>query len=235
MRKGRTMTASACLLLASIYACQDFLNPGHSLLRPESPRLDFSAGPVVVVSPGSMGGWSFMNDQVNTACTTTALCALVTGPSGMPSGFGSAELVTQARSDGIAIARAGYLGTRLDQITELSYSTYRQSADAGNNLAIALQLNVDYDVSDADSSYQGRLVYEPYGSAPGGVPQGTWQRWDTRAGKWWGTSATVKEHGVAVTNSCVHASPCTWTQLLGHFPNLGMHQVYGAVVLKGRK
>ena len=160
------MTVSACLLLASIYACQDFLNPGHSLLRPESQRLDFSAGPVVIVSPGSMGGWSFMNDLVNTACTTTALCALVTGPSGMPSGFGSAELNTTAISDGIGIVRAGYLGTPLDQITELSYSTYRQSADAGNNLAIALQLNVDYDLTDADRSYQGRLVYEPYRAAP---------------------------------------------------------------------
>ena len=232
MRQGRAVTLSSCLLLASIYACQDFMSPGHSLLWPGSRRLDFSAGPVVTVTPGNMNGWSFINDQTNSACTTTTLCALVTGPTGMPSGSGSAELATQASTDGIAIARAGYNGMRLDQLTELSYSTYRQSADAGNNLAIALQLNVDYDLTDADSSYQGRLVYEPYRMAPGGVPQGTWQRWDTRAGKWWGTKATVKKNGVAVINSCVQTSPCTWAQVLALFPNLGIHKVYGAVVLK---
>ena len=232
MRKGRAVTLSSCLLLASIFACRDFMSPGHSLLWPDSRRLDFSAGPVVTVTPGNMGGWSFINDQTNTACATTTLCALVTGPAGLPSGSGSAELATQASTDGIAIARAGYTGVRLDQLTELSYSTYRQSADAGNNLAIALQLNVDYDLTDADSSYQGRLVYEPYRAAPGGVPQGAWQRWDSRAGKWWGTKATVKRNGVAVANSCVQASPCTWTQILGLFPNLGIHKVYGAVVLK---
>ena len=232
MRQGRTVTLSSCLLLASIYACQDFVSPGHAFLWPGSRQLDFSAGPVVTVTPGNMGGWAFTNDQTNTACTTTTLCALVTGPTSMPSGSGSAELAIQASTDGIAIARAGYTGVRLDQLTELSYSTYRQSADAGNNLAIALQLNVDYDLSDADSSYQGRLVYEPYRAAPGGVPQGTWQRWDTRAGKWWGTRATVKKNGVSVTNSCVQASPCTWAQVLGLFPNLGIHKVYGAVVLK---
>lgn len=226
------MTVVSCLLLASIYACQDFLNPGHSLFGPARRQLDFSGGPVVTVSPGNMGGWSFMNDQTSTPCTTSTLCALVTGPTGMPSGTGSAELATQASSDGIALARAGYQGARLDQITELSYSTYRQSADAGNNLAIALQLNVDYDLTDADSSYQGRLVYEPYQTAPGGVMQSTWQRWDTRAGRWWGTKSTVKRNGVAVTNSCVQASPCTWAQLLALFPNLGIHKVYGAVVMK---
>ena len=30
----------------------------------------------------------------------------------------------------------------------------------------------------------------------------------------------------------MRASPCTWTQILALFPNLGIHKVYGAVVLK---
>ena len=232
MPKGRAVTLSFCLLLALTYACQDFTTPGHSPLWPGVRRLDFSAGPVVTVTPSDMGGWAFINDQTNTACTATTLCALVPGPAGMPIGSGSAELATLASTDGIAIARAGYAGVRLDQVTELSYSTYRQSTDAGNNLAIALQLTVDYDLTDADSSYQGRLVYEPYRAAPGGVPQGTWQRWDTRAGTWWGTRATVRKNGIAITNPCVQASPCTWAQLFGLFPDLGMHKKYGAVVLK---
>ena len=225
------MTLSICLLVASIYACQDFTTPAH-LLWPGSRRLDFSSGPVVVVTPANLGGWSFINDQSGSACTTATLCALVAGPGGPPSGGGSAELATAATTDGVAFARGGYNAVRLDQITELSYSTYRQSADGGNNLAIALQLNVDYDLIDADSSYQGRLVYEPHRAAPGGVPQGTWQRWDTRAGKWWGTRASVRKGGIATTNACVQASPCTWAQLLAAFPNLGVHKVYGALVLK---
>jgi hypothetical protein len=125
-----------------------------------------------------------------------------------------------------------YAGTRLDRVTELSYSTYRSTADAGNNLAIALQLNVDYDVTDAAAGYQGRIVYEPYHSYGGQVVQGIWQTWNTLTGKWWGTKSTVTRNGVSTANPCVQATPCTWTQLLTAFPNAGVHATYGAVVLK---
>jgi hypothetical protein len=57
---------------------------------------------------------------------------------------------------------ADYAGTRLADFTTLSYSTYRQSLDGGNNLAIALQFNVDYDLNDARRGYMGGSSFEPY-------------------------------------------------------------------------
>jgi hypothetical protein len=157
---------------------------------------------------------------------------MVQGPSGTPTGTGSAELATLSASDGIALILADYKGVRLSQLTTLRYSTYRQSADPGKNLAIALQLNVDFDLSDNATGYQGRLVFEPYQSNSGGVNEGEWQNWDTKAGKWWGTKTTVSKNGVSTANPCVQSAPCTWAQLSAAFPNLGIHTTYGAVVLK---
>lgn len=51
-------------------------------------------------------------------------------------------------------------------------------------------------------------------------------------GKWWGTRASVTRGGVAVANPCVQSTPCTWTQVLATFPNVGVHATYGAIVLK---
>jgi hypothetical protein len=91
---------------------------------------------------------------------------------------------------------------------------------------------VDYDLTDSYTGYQGRLVFEPYQGIGGNVPQSTWQNWDATAGKWWGTRSTVTQNNVVVTNPCVQATPCSWSQLLTTFPNVGVHTVYGAVVLK---
>jgi hypothetical protein len=109
---------------------------------------------------------------------------MVQGPAGGPAGTGSAELATAATSDGKALVLADYAGVRFDRITTLSYATYRQTADAGNNLAISLQFNVDYDLSDGATGYQGRLVFEPYRTSGGTVVSSTWQTWDAKAGKW---------------------------------------------------
>ena len=59
---------------------------------------------------------------------------------------------------------------RLDSITELQYFTYRSSTDSGNNLAISLQFDMDFDLTDADTTFQGRLVFEPYLISGGGWP-----------------------------------------------------------------
>ena len=106
--------------------------------------------------------------------------------------------------------------------------------DSTNDLAISLQLNVDYDLTDESRTDQGRLVYEPVTNAKGTVTQRQWQTWDARAGLWWGTRRSVRVAGVLVKNRCVQATPCTWAQLLARFPNSGMHSVEGGVILKAR-
>ncbi len=200
-------------------------------LAPTSASFLINPAGTVVVSPFNMHGWVFYNDATDTPCTDSAVCRFVVGPTGQPAGVGSGELATPLGTDSKALLLADYAGTRFAQITTLSYSTYRQSVDAGNNLAISLQFNADYDLDDASSGYMGRIVFEPYQGIGGNVPQATWQTWDAKAGKWWGRT-TVKKANADFANPCVQATPCTWTELLSAFPSIGVHATFGAVVLK---
>jgi hypothetical protein len=226
------MALTTVATVITLLGCNDLMAPLHSLMKAESANKYLNPTGSVVVYPGGMHGWAFYDDQAGVVCTNVALCSMVSGPAGSPAGSGSAELATVTTSDGKALILADYKGVRFDAITTLSYSTYRQSVDAGNNLAIALQFNVDYDLADTATAYQGRLVYEPYQGNSGQVTQGTWQSWDAKAGRWWGTRTSVIRNGVATTNPCVQATPCSWATLLTAFPNVGVHATYGAVVLK---
>lgn len=228
-RATASLFAAPALLILAI-ACRDIVAPNRARNSSEPASLQELSGRIVV-HPGDMKGWVYYNDQNGTACSGSN-CQLVAGPAGQPGGSGSAELAVAATSEGKALILPGYQGVRFDQITTLGYSTYRQTADAGNNLAIALQFNVDYDLDDAASGYQGRLVFEPYVGVGGNVVAETWQTWDAMTGKWWGTRTTVTVNGAAASNPCVQSTPCTWSQLLAAFPDVGVHAVYGAVVLK---
>lgn len=231
-RRTASLALAALGSLTLALACRDLTQPKpRAVPGPPPSRLLNPAG-VVVVSPLNMRSWVFYDDQHDTVCTVASVCSLVSGPDSMPIGTGSAELATQTTADGKALLLPDYRGTRFDQITALSYSTYRQSVDSGGNLAIALQFNVDYDLTDAANSYQGRIVFEPYRTNGGHVLQHTWQTWDARAGSWWGTKTSVFKAGVATPNPCVQASPCSWSQLLSLFPDIGVHSSLGAVVLK---
>jgi hypothetical protein len=182
-----------------------------------------------------MHGWQFYDDQAGAACSDTIVCRLVTGPgtaAAGQTGLGSALLATVAPSEGKALVLQQFTGVRLDAIRTLQYQTFRQSVDQGNNLAIALQLNVDFDLTDQAEFYQGRLVFEPYQQGGGAVVQDVWQTWNTLSGRWWGTKSTVWRNGVSVSNPCVQSNPCTLATLLAAFPNIGIHHRYGAIVLK---
>ena len=233
-RHSITLTAVTVCAVALAVACSDITAPvGRKIPSHAFPAAWLGTTSTVVhVTPDSMRGWSFYDDQASVTCADASVCQLVDGPGVLPGTSGSAELATTTASDGKALVLQQYAGTRLDRVSDLRYWTYRQSLDAGNNLAIALQLNVDYDLTDASTGYQGRLVYEPYQSGSGSVTRSIWQEWDTRQGKWWGTRATVTRGGVSVANPCVQAAPCTWVQLLALYPNIGIHSVYGAVLLK---
>lgn len=182
-----------------------------------------AANTTVTVTPADMQGWFFCNDQTN--CVGPATGSMVSGPGSPPLGVGSARLPVSGPTDGQALILGAYQGTKLASITKLEYSTYRVSGDPA--LAIALQFNIDSDVTDANNAYQGRLVFEPYQSGAT-VVTGQWQTWDPTAGKWWGTGSA----GRPISQACPQSSPCTWQQILTQFPNAGIHSTFGAVVFK---
>ena len=205
--------------------------PGRRL-APGAPSFLINPSGTVVVSPKNMRGWAFYNDATDVLCADLT-CRMVVGPAVPPLGKGSAELATPTAADRRALILYDYAGTRFDSFTELSYSTYRQTADVNNILAIALQFNVDYDLTDNVSTFMGRLVFEPYQALPQPVvSQNKWQTWDALAGRWWGSRSMVTKGGVVVPNPCVQNTPCTRAQLLAAFPNIGVRAGFGGVVLK---
>lgn len=145
-------------------------------------------------------------------------------------GTGSVNFTLTGASDGQIVALAAYQGTKLADITKLTYSSYQATTNTSNATAIALQFNVDRDLTDANSSWQGRIIYEPYQNNGGTVPLGTWNQWDAingGAGKWWFSKAST-----VFGNNCPQSAPCTWSQIIALYPNIGIHQTLGAVVLK---
>jgi hypothetical protein len=177
-----------------------------------------AAASAEVVKPSSPGGWAATSES-----TPGGTAGFVAGPGAPPSGSGSANLRVTSSAQGMILAKpTGPF--RLADVTTLSYSTYRASADAGNNLAVALQLVADADRTDENNTFQGRLVFEPYRTST--VPQNTWQTWNAKNGKWFGT-------GAPINSVCSNASPCTWTQLLAAFPNVGAaDRPDSAIILK---
>lgn len=176
----------------------------------------------IVVDPDNLGGWGFLQEA------PTGSGAFVAGPAG-GLGAGSANLVVDS-TGGEIIGKAAYAGMRLDEFTDLEYSTYRTSG--GPALAIALQLNFDGDVTDLNDAWQGRLVYEPYHTQT--VSTGVWETWDalddsagSGTGNWWFSNGTH-----AANSGCAMATPCTWAEVLAAFPDGGVHKTFGAVVLK---
>jgi len=178
----------------------------------------FAAG-TVTVKPSDMQGWAMFDDNGN-----GGVSGFVTGPGTPPAGSGSAEFLLSASNQGIAAGTAAYQGTRMDDITTLSYSTYRTSGASA--LAMALAFDVDYDVTDGNTAYQGRLVFEPYYT--NAVLTGGWQTWDTLTGvgtgNWWASNVIGQAH-------CPIGNPCTWSEVLSHWPDAGV-RTPGALLFK---
>ena len=180
---------------------------GIALAAPAAASAD-----TVVVGPDTPGWASALESGTTAAATFRA------GPGAPPLGSGSAGFTVGDGASGVALATAQHAATRLADLTALGYSTYVTSAPGPQ--AVALQLDVDYDATDADESYQGRLVYEPYQN--GAVVPGGWQAWHTLAGSWWAS----REPG---RTACPQSDPCSWSELLGAFPDAA---IGGALLLK---
>lgn len=161
----------------------------------------------IIVNDDNLGiDWFFAAEGSG----TTGDGGFVAGPGMPPIGVGSAEFSLDAAADGFILMGAVLEGsTPLADIEVLSYSTYRQAG--GSVQAVTLQFNMNYDPSDENDGWQGRLVFEPYYSET--VLTGTWQTWDALTqGRWWAT-------GSPGNTVCTISGPCTWDQVLTAFPD----------------
>jgi hypothetical protein len=168
----------------------------------------------VLVTNSSLNGWFFFNEGANGSGQFEL------GPATPPLGGGSANLIVDATGRH-SLGTQAYAGTRLDQITEMRYSTFKNS-NPDQAVDIGLQFDIDYNSTDANTSYQGRLVFEPYqgGTNP---QQNVWQTWHALAGKWWAS----RTNATGSNGICPQSAPCTWPQVLANFPNASIHANYG--------
>lgn len=181
-----------------------------------------AANTTKVVLPGDMATsfadvvsdpskWFFYNDETDTIDNT--LGSFVTGPATPPAGNGSVQVSvtgTQRRN----LATYQFSGTKLEDITELKFSTYNPSAGNGGsaNRSGYLNFNVDFNGSD---TWQRRLVYVP--SQNGTVIQDSWQEWDAIDGgnaMWAYSGATWPVTGGSGTTLK------SWSQILTDYPGV---------------
>lgn len=171
----------------------------------------------IVVTPMNMQNWAFSPENT----TGGQSGQMIAGPVGVPLGVGSAQFVLTASNESEILATSAYAGTPLRNIHELSYQTYRVSGDPAP--VPSLSFEFDNDVTDADSGWRSRMVYEPYHTQT--VNTGVWQEWDTRddaagtaTGNWWGSPNGLS----TLDDVCPQSNPCTWSEVLSNFPNAGI-------------
>jgi enamine deaminase RidA (YjgF/YER057c/UK114 family) len=157
-----------------------------------------------VVVRAATASWGFFTE--NTVGGQTG--SYDVGPSVPPLGTGSAQFGLTASNEGMALGTAGYVGTPLKNLTDLSYSSYQ----TGTPQVPSLQFDINYN-GPGDAAYAGRLVYEPYLTET--VTPNVWQSWDALNGKWWASRTGTPGSG----GLCGQGSPCTWAQVMTNWPN----------------
>ena len=186
----RTIRTIRTVLAAGIFVAA-------ALVLPAAP----ARAATVVVNSLSLSSWFGGNEGPS---GSNASVDFVPGPGTAPLGGGSAELTVDSTGRA-SLGTAAYKGTLLAAITQLTYSAY--VATAAHPEAPSLQFDIDYNASDANTAYQGRLVFVP------ALPTlDTWTSVNALAGTWWATAAPGNL-------SCSQGVPCTWAQVLAAFPN----------------
>ncbi|HWS88075.1 MAG TPA: hypothetical protein VN282_13985 [Pyrinomonadaceae bacterium] len=155
-----------------------------------------AASTTAVVTPANLQGW-----QIQTSGTGQTV-TFEQGPGTPPLGTGSAELAVGPNGGGAAqLRQPQYGGTKLSDLTALSYSTYVTQFGSGGQAPYII-LNID---NDNNGTVDDQLFFEPVyqnggysgdtvpnqcpTSGPLCVELNEWQTWDALAGGWWAVSA----------------------------------------------
>jgi hypothetical protein len=166
-----------------------------------------AAATTQVVRAQTVGGWFSLNEGPPGSVGTANF---VQGPGSLPAGSGSAQLTVDSTGRA-SIGTTQFAGLRLDQLTELSYWAYVPSS-AGNFYPV-VQFDVDYNLNDANTAYQGRLSY----NLPSPLPLNTWTKVNATA-----TGSTFFRSNEPASNALTCGTSCTIPQILAAYPNAGI-------------
>lgn len=185
-----------------------------------------TANPNVLVYPSTAPGqlWGYYDDVTNSPIATYDF---VLGPATAPLSIGSARIASPASGPGSLklFGTTQFNGKRLDELSQMTYSGYLATGSTGG--MPTLQFNVDFDLTDGNTGYQGRVVYVP--SQNGTVLNDTWQVWDaTNANALFWYAPTFSPY----PTECTQAVPCTRSQMLSAHPNMGIHATLGGLFFR---
>lgn len=146
---------------------------------------------------------------------------IVSGPGAPPLGASSLQLSVTGSSDHWSVYNYDHIGTKLSDITALSYATYT------DNTTTAPALQMEINPEPGGSVQYATLNFEPYmNPAEQTLAANTWQTWNALAGKVWLTYVDPSVNGGEGSQS----SPVTWAQLLSDYPNAEIKYGFGVNV-----
>lgn len=168
----------------------------------------------ITVMPADMAGWALYNEATDAPIQAT----FVTGPGTPPLGTGSAALQTGGDADKQMMSVRMLNGTRLDDLSELTYWTYVTSSTY--NSAPHFQIGITRNIDDVQDFWEGRLAF-----APGlvDVVPGEWQQWDLLdpANAWF----FISKGGYPDVPHCTQSARCTFPQVLANYPGIAINPV----------
>lgn len=134
------------------------------------------------------------------------------GPATPPSGVGSYEMTTPGGSDKAYLFNYEHRGTKLSDVNQIGYSTYRTAGSAQQ--VTALNIEVDFNGPDVAGGYTV-LVFEPvYNTTQGAVQTGVWQDWDAYSGgaaTWWSSKP--------INGVCAFSCYVSWDYIVANNPD----------------
>jgi hypothetical protein len=191
---ARLFKIVGAIALAATAACTtDPTAPG--LKSPVLARADVTAASThnVVVTESDISrqleDTPHLNNWVFYFRFPTSTGAFVSGPGEPPLGIGSFEMGTPTVADKGTLFNYDHIGTRLTDITAISYATYREPSSSPTSPSYQLpSINIEVDYNGPDAGGYTSLVFEPvYNVDPTSIESGVWQSWNGIPGIWWST------------------------------------------------
>jgi hypothetical protein len=119
---------------------------------------------------------------------------------------------TVLATDKTTLFNYDHVGTRLADITTLSYATYRDPSSTAPAVQLpSMNIEVDYNGPNVVGGFTS-LVFEPvYNPTQGAIQSGVWQTWNGIPGIWWSTRPI---------NGCA-TPPCyqSWSEIVANNPD----------------
>ena len=129
------------------------------------------------------------NDWVIYTRTPASTAVFQNGPGTPPAGTGSLTFGTPTGADKVVAFNYDHVGTKLADIDNMGYSTYRS---AGSPVQVA-SINIEVDYNGAAPGGFTTLIFEPiYNTTQGTLANNVWQTWDAYKGGqaiWWSSRA----------------------------------------------